>query len=331
MSLENQNQSYGHAGTLSSGVARLQLPKNKQKVSFSNNNSSRRRNSKKDGESGYSSRQNTLRKEVLNEKLPEHEKRDRGYHAKESFSFYRYMAKQNQIGKDFANDREREWSEKYAEIGTMNNILKMKVVMMSDKIKSLKTEGFNYKDRKISKAGRIWVKEGDKNQNLDYEMEERKLFLRSQIRNGILCKDTEMLKQAINTAHKYPQILDQIQLDVTHAELVVIKIQERKRQIEKLREKQRNLELIEEVVNGRQSLQSSQINSPIGSPVNLDYFSSSESDRYDTFQRLQQQFNSGISEADTLEKLAIVLKKYTKPVELPFKTREVEDLSYLKE
>ena len=61
----------------------------------------------------------------------------------------------------------------------MNNILRMKVVMMSDKIKSIKTEGFNYKDRKISKAGRIWVKEGDKNQNLDYEMEERKLFLRS--------------------------------------------------------------------------------------------------------------------------------------------------------
>ena len=77
------------------------------------------------------------RTKFISEVVPEHEKREKGYQAKESFSFYRYMAKQNQEGKKFKSERERVWNEKYTEVGTMSNILRMNMVMLNDKLRSL--------------------------------------------------------------------------------------------------------------------------------------------------------------------------------------------------
>ena len=118
------------------------------------------------------------------------------------------MAKQNQIGKKFKNENEREWNERYEEVGTMNNILRMNLVLLSDKLKAFMNEGFNYKDRKITRAGKIWVKDGKEPKAINYEFEEQKLKIKSQIRNAILCKDLTLLKDAIESAYKNPKLLD---------------------------------------------------------------------------------------------------------------------------
>ena len=48
----------------------------------------------------------------------------------------------------------------------MNTIISMNLVLMKDKLKEFETDGFNYKDRKISKAGKVWVKK-DKTKMFD--------------------------------------------------------------------------------------------------------------------------------------------------------------------
>ena len=117
----------------------------------------------------------------------------------------------------------------------MNNIMRMNMVMIKEKMRPLfQNDGFNYKDRKISKAGKSWIKD-DKLSGIDVEAEDRKLFIKSQIRNGILAKDTVMLQQAVENAKKYPKIAEAIALDVAHAELVIAKIGERKKQVEAYR------------------------------------------------------------------------------------------------
>lgn len=67
----------------------------------------------------------------------------------------------------------------------MNKVLRMNLVLLKDKLKPFCNDGFNYKDRKISKAGKIWVKE-NKEYYFDVEIENKKLYLKSTIRNGIL-------------------------------------------------------------------------------------------------------------------------------------------------
>jgi hypothetical protein len=79
---------------------------------------------------------------------------------------------------EFRSEKERLWNEKFVEVGTMNNILRMNLVMLGDKLKVFQNDGFNYKDRKITKRGKLWVKEGEKNAT-DYETEEKKQFIKS--------------------------------------------------------------------------------------------------------------------------------------------------------
>eukprot|EP00347_Sterkiella_histriomuscorum_P022942 403336560 len=200
-----------------------------------------------------------------------------------------------------------------------HEIQEMNMVMLNDKLRAFKTEGFNYKDRKISKAGKIWVKESDKSTVQDYEQEERKLFLRAQIRNGILCKDIKMLMQAIENAHKYPLIHEQIQLDVTHAELVVRKIQERKQQLEFFRQNQRNLDKL----NGVTSL-SPELLTSYESDENFNFQGQHNSVKRRAEKDMSSNDggdftakNSIDNENDTLDRLNILLKKYTKKVDLP--------------
>lgn len=78
----------------------------------------------------------------------------------------------------FRSEKERLWNEKYTEVGTMNNILRMNLVMINDKLRAFQNDGFNYKDRKISKGGKIWVKEGEKPM-MEFEMEDRKQFFKA--------------------------------------------------------------------------------------------------------------------------------------------------------
>ena len=74
----------------------------------------------------------------------------------------------------------------------MNNIMRMNIVNIKDKITKFSGDGFVYKDRKVSKAGKIWVKD-ERSRDMDLEMEDRKQFIKSQIRNGILTKDLKIL------------------------------------------------------------------------------------------------------------------------------------------
>lgn len=117
----------------------------------------------------------------------------------------------------------------------MNTILRMNLVMMKDKLKSMNNQGFNYKDRKMSKAGKIWVKE-DRSKLLDLEHEEKKLRLISQIRNGILQKDIDLLTRAVTEAKSLPSIMKDIGLDVTHAELVIHKAKSRMEEMQRMKE-----------------------------------------------------------------------------------------------
>ena len=80
---------------------------------------------------------------------------------KESFSFYRYLVTQNDKGKKYKDDDERKWHEMYSEVGAMNSILTMNLVMMKEKLRPFTNQGFNYKDRKVQRGGKLWVKENE--------------------------------------------------------------------------------------------------------------------------------------------------------------------------
>jgi hypothetical protein len=49
----------------------------------------------------------------------------------------------------------------------------MNLIAIKDKFKPFLNEGFNYKDRKISHAGKIWIKD-TKEKNYDIFLEEKK-------------------------------------------------------------------------------------------------------------------------------------------------------------
>jgi len=63
--------------------------------------------------------------------------------------------------------------------------------MISNKMKEINNDGFNYKDRKVTRQGRIWVKKGE--QEFNYEDQSRKNVVKQYLREGILSKNIDLL------------------------------------------------------------------------------------------------------------------------------------------
>jgi hypothetical protein len=93
----------------------------------------------------------------------------------------------------------------YEEVGTMNQILRMNLITLKGKLRPFDNDGFNYKDRKVSRGGKIWVEENQQ-RKYDLNLEERKQFLKQQIRNGILSRDINLLKMLLIEAKKHKDI-----------------------------------------------------------------------------------------------------------------------------
>ena len=98
----------------------------------------------------------------MSDKIYDHQKREMGYSEKKGFSFYRFMALQNQKGKEYQNESERRWEEKYEEISVMNKVMRMNLIDLRIKLQPFTNDCFNYKDRRITKGGKLWVKEGER-------------------------------------------------------------------------------------------------------------------------------------------------------------------------
>jgi len=97
--------------------------------------------------------------------IEEYAKKERGYFPKESYSFYRYKSTQKRdfdrnFSLKYRNENERKWNELYQQEKATNAIMRMDMLMLRERLKPFMNEGFNHKDRRRTKATKIWVLEG---------------------------------------------------------------------------------------------------------------------------------------------------------------------------
>lgn len=67
--------------------------------------------------------------------------------------------------------------------------------MLKERFKPFTNEGFNYKDRKTTKGGKIWAK--DEKVRLDSEKIKHMQEVRHLLREGTLCKNIKMIMQGL--------------------------------------------------------------------------------------------------------------------------------------
>lgn len=92
------------------------------------------------------------------------------------------------------------------------------MLTLKTRLKPYTNDGFNYKDRTISRANKIWVRQ-DKERH-DSVLEQLKLKIKGLIREGIICKNLKLIDKGIQLAASNQDIIsDDLSLDVQSAKM----------------------------------------------------------------------------------------------------------------
>lgn len=119
--------------------------------------------------------------------------------------------------------------------------MRMNMVLLKERLKPYQNEGFNCKDRKTTRSGKIWVK-GDK-LHFDYGYEQRVVEVRKLIREGTLCKNVQMLRKGVEMAGECREMAEILGEDIREAKVLIEGIIGRRREIAMARLLLKNIHL----------------------------------------------------------------------------------------